>query len=224
MNKKYRNIIYQIIFWLVLAGVTGCGIDLFEEIKAPVIVNVEATSYEVNPGDTIRASVNVKNSDKDILKYEWTSNGGYFIPPYDQTFIYWKAPSEGGNYQIEVKVSNEEKSSTRSVTITVRSEQAPYVEILSPERGEYFAQYSTLDIQAIARHDNGIQQVKLYINDLFRDNKNGQSSDKYNFSYRLTESDSAGVTEIKIEAVANTTGKVGIDSVEINIEGIVLGK
>jgi len=201
----------------------GCSSDLFETKKPPEINRLEASSYEVNPGDTVRVTVEIENSDE-TLNYQWLKDGGTFIPPEDRSYIDWIAPAEGGSYHIAVTVSNEEKSSDKEITITVRSLENPLTEIISPKKGEFVVQYNDIVINASAQHDNGIQQVRLYINDILRNNLGGHSSEFYQFTYRLSEAEPSGDLEIKVIATANVTGSEGRDSVTVIVEGIILGK
>lgn len=221
---KYYKLFFIISFinLIFLIEYIGCSPDIFQKSKAPVIVSLEMSAYEVDPGDTVLVTVHVQDSKDDVLHYEWSTNGGQFIQPLDRSEVRWKAPAVGGAFTITVKVSNEKKSSSQSETITVRSYLRPYVEILSPNNGEYHVQYTTLNVRVQAQHSNGIHFLSLYVNDTLQTVESGHSSEQYDFTYQL--SDSAGSTEIKVEAIANTTGTIGQDSVNIVIEGIVLGK
>lgn len=221
---KYYKLFFIISFFnlVFLMEYTGCSPDIFQRPKAPVIVSLEMSAYEVDPGDTVRVTVTVQDSKDDVLHYEWSTNGGQFIQPLDRPDVRWKAPAVGGSFTITVTVSNEKKSSSQSGTITVRSYLRPYVEILSPKNGEYYVQYTTLNVRVQAQHSNGIHSLSLYVSDTLRTVESGHPGEQYDFMYQL--SDSAGSTEIKVEAIANTTGTMGKDSVNIVIEGIVLGK
>jgi len=77
-------------------------------------------------------------------------------------------------------------------------------------------------VQAIAQHSNGINQVNLYLNDSLRSTQSGHTANQYIFSYQLQ--DAAGPAHIKITAIAKVTGTIGSDSVNIVVEGVVLGK
>jgi len=104
----------------------------------------------------------------------------------------------------------------------VRSFALPDVKILSPEADAHFVQYSTLSVTARARHDNGISKVDLFLNNTRKATVNGRADGQYSFTCPLDEP--SGQAYVKIEAVANITGKAGRDSVRIFIEGTVPGK
>lgn len=218
----FKRHIYFFLLPVLIIGMLHCSTDLFEGPKPPTIVSLVMSAYEVDPGDTVQVTVTVEDDDDRTLRYEWSASGGLLIPPSDRAQVLWQAPAVGGEFSITVRVSNEEESASRSGTVTVRSFLKPYVEIQSPEDNDYFVQHSTIEIQIKARHNNGINQVRLYIDDTLRITQTGHSSEQYNFSYVLI--DPAGPAEIKVEAVANTTATVGQDSIDIFIEGIVIGK
>jgi hypothetical protein len=213
--------------WIVLIAVLSCSSDLLNpskktEDKNVVIGSLELDAYEVDPGDTVTARVSVNDSQNQTLNYEWTSDGGRFIPPLDKPQVQWKAPAVGGMYRIGVTVSNGEKTASRSLNVTVRSLTNPDVKILTPAKGEYFVQYATLSVTARARHDNGIARVDLYVNRDLKATLNGRASEEYAFTCTLDEP--SGPAVVKVEAVANVTQKAGRDSVSVWIEGIVPGK
>ncbi len=207
---------------LVFLTILGCSSDIFEIVKSPEIESMTLSAYEVDPGDSVRITLKVKNTDS-VLHYNWSANGGDFIPPTDQAEVFWKAPREGGQYRITVKVSNEKKSTTKSQNVTVRSYTEPIVEILVPQNGDYLIQYSEIKIQVFAQHNNGINHLNFFIDDTLKTTVNGHIiSSEYEFPYQCSES--PGEKEMKIEAFANITGTVGRDSIQVVIEGIVMGK
>lgn len=217
-NKNFYTIIAVLVFIFTLA----CNSDLFKISKAPDIEAMDFSAYTVDPGDTVQITVRVSEDD-DALHYEWSANGGDFVPPTDRAEVFWVAPLVGGQYRITVEVSNNEKSDKKTQTITVRSYTKPIVEILAPQNGDYLVQYSELMIQVFAQHQNGISHLDFFINDTLKSTINGQLiSTDYSFTYEL--SDSPGSAEMKIKAFANITGIVGLDSIQVFIEGIVLGK
>lgn len=201
----------------------SCSADIFKKPQAPEIEELELSAYEVNPGETIAATVTVKDSKDQTLRYEWTADNGFFIPPTDKSQVSWKAPAVGGMYHIGVTVSNEDdKSASRSQNVTVRSFSNPSVKLLSPSEGSYFVQHGVLSVSARASHENGITRVDLIVNRIRKATLNGHPSEDYAFSYTLDEP--SGPAVVKVEAVANVTGKTGADSARIFIEGVVLGK
>jgi hypothetical protein len=221
MTNLKKTFILTISIFAILT-ILGCSSDIFEIVKVPEIESMSFSAYEVDPGDSVRITLKVKDTDE-ILHYNWSASGGDFIPPTDQVEVIWKAPREGGQYRITVKVSNEKKSTTKSQNVTVRSYTEPVVEILVPQNGDYLIQHSEITIQVFAQHNNGISHLDFFIDDTLKKTINGHIvSSEYEFPYQCSES--PGEKEIKIEAFANITGTVGRDSIQVVIEGIVLGK
>jgi len=191
--------------------------------EAPEILSIQLDAYEVDPGDTVRISVTLKDMDDPTLDFQWTADGGQFLPPANQAEVYWKAPAVGGGYEIGLVVSNNKKQSEpRSLTVTVRSYAAPYVEITAPADGDVFLQYEALEVSAVANHQNGIESVLLYVNDILQTRQNGGDSENYQLSCELNGPE--GLNEIRVEAVARITEITGSDAVQVRVEGIVLGK
>jgi hypothetical protein len=220
--RSRKRYIQELIVLIVLITVIGCSSDLFEINRAPEIVSMNFSAYEVDPGDTVQIILDIKDTDE-VLHYSWSANGGSFIPPTDRSEVEWKAPLEGGQYRITVKVSNDKKSTTKHQNVTVRSYTKPLVEILAPQNGEYLVQYSDVVVQAFAQHNNGIHHLNFFIDDTLKQTINGHViSSEYEFVYPLSVS--PGEKEMKIEAFANITEAVGRDSIQITIEGILLGK
>jgi hypothetical protein len=201
--------------------------DLFNpnkkpEIKSPEIQSLELDKYELDPGETVTATVSATDANGQTLRYEWMVSSGQLLPPLDRSQVRWKMPAVGGVYQITVRVSNDEKSASRSVSSTVRSLVNPVVKILSPSEGSHWIQHTTLSVTAQARHDNGIARVDLFLNGSLKATLNGWPSERYDFNCALEEP--AGPAKVRVEAVANVTGRVGSDSVGILIDGIIIEK
>jgi len=199
----------------------GCNSDLFKSDKAPEITALVLDRYEVNPADTVTATVTVKDGGQGMT-YEWTASSGQFIPPTDGGQIKWKAPATGGSYRITVKVTDDGESASKSQTVTVRSLTDPSVEILVPAEDSYWVQHSALAVNAKASHENGISRVELYVNNRLKTTAGGHASSEYNLSGLLDEL--SGPAIVTVKAVANVTNRAGADSVRIFIEGLVPGK
>ena len=200
----------------------GCNSNLFKSTQAPEITGLDLDRYVTDPGDTVTATVTIKDSKDQTLSYEWTADIGQFIPPLNDSSVKWKAPAVGGVYHLTVKVSNDDKSASKSQAVTVRSFADPDVEILAPVEGSYWVQHSTLSVNARASHENGIARVDLYLNNKLKTTSNGHSNQIYNFTCPLDEP--SGPAVVKVSAVANVTNREGMDSVNVFIEGVVLGK
>ena len=181
-----------------------------------------ASSYVVNPGDTVIVTVTATNPEDGALDYSWSKTGGTLLQPINSSEIKWKMPVEGDKYYITVTVTNQkDKSVSKSLEVEVVSPTKPYVNITSPNNGDYFVQYENIEIQAIAYHQNDILEIRLFINDSLKQNFSGHPSENYSFNYEL--SDYTGDTEIKVQAVS-TYGYIGKDSILIKVEGIIPGK
>jgi hypothetical protein len=207
---------------LALALMLACSADIFKPSKEPVIKSLSLDLYETDPGETVTATVSASDSKGQELRYEWSVSAGQLLPPLDGTKVKWKVPAVGGVYQITVKVSNDAKSASRSASATVRSPAGPEVKILSPTDGSHRVQHSTLAVSARARHDNGIARVDLFLNRTRKATLNGHAGDVYDFTCGLDEP--AGRASVRVEAVANVTGRAASDSVNIFIDGVVPGK
>ena len=125
---------------------SGCNSDLFKLKVVPVITDLSADQYEVDPGDTIRVVVTV--DDDSALQYHWTATGGQFLPPMNQPAVLWIAPAEGGTYRLTVTVSNGDgDSDPSSEYINVRMKEPP--KILSVECSAYTVDPGdTVDVSA----------------------------------------------------------------------------
>jgi hypothetical protein len=143
--NKWGLLILPGFLWLIGAG---CDSDLFKIKVVPVITDLSANQYEVDPGDTIRVVVTVDDDDT-ALQYHWTSTGGQFIPPVNQPAVQWIAPGEGGTYRLTVTVSNADgESDPSSEYINVRMQEPP--KILSVECSAYTVDPGdTVDVSAI---------------------------------------------------------------------------
>jgi hypothetical protein len=214
--------------WILNLGFLCCGLlmllcsaieNLVGIKKAPVIEQMVLSRYEIDPGDTLLASVTVQDESGDVLHYEWSANGGQFIHPVDRPQVNWIAPAIGGVFTISIEVSNSEKSSTDSENVTVRSFVSPSIKILSPEKGAFLVQYDSLRVRGLAQHNNGINRVNLYVNDVLHAWTPGHQTNEYVFTTGL--SIGAGPAEVKLEAIANVTFSIGRDSVMVTIEGVV---
>jgi hypothetical protein len=125
--------------------------------EPPKILSVECSAYTVDPGDTVDVSATLTNASDPGLDYQWTAEGGNFLPPVNQPQVQWKAPAVGGVYRITLTVARNDKvSDPYSQSITVRSFAAPYVEITTPADNSVFLQYSQIEVVVQANHQNGI--------------------------------------------------------------------
>jgi hypothetical protein len=176
----------------------------------------------VNPFDTVYAEVQALNPEEGALSYQWTvsPNAGTFIDPTDQPSTRWIAPTTGGNYTFKITVSNAYKSADLTRMVQVVEPTIPIVRIIAPELGDFFVQGQEINIEVDARHNNGINKVILYVNEIFFRELGGQSGNTYLFSF-IPDTSYLGETELKAEGIANFTAVAGIDSLKVYIEGIL---
>jgi hypothetical protein len=207
---------------VVLVFLLACSPDIFKPSREPDIKSLSLDRYETDPGETVTAAVSASDSKGQTLRYEWSVSAGQLIPPLDGSSVKWKVPAVGGVYKITVKVSNDDKSASRTASATVRSPVNPDVKILSPAEGSHWVQHSTLAVSGRARHDNGIARVDLFLNGSRKATLNGHANELYDFTCELEEP--AGRASVRVEAVANVTGRAACDSMTIVIDGIVPGK
>lgn len=194
--------------------------------NAPVILEITVDPDRVNPFDTVYTMVQARNPEESALSYRWSvspPNQGVFLDPVDGAANRWIAPTIGGDYTFKVEVSNSYKSTDRSGSVKVIEPTKPVVQILIPKHGDYFVQKNEMEIKAEAFHNNGINKIRLYVNDLLETEISGTSTTQYTL-YFTPDSTLLGQTEIKIEAIANFVLTSGVDSIIVNIEGIISGK
>lgn len=213
---------------LALAALTalfpGCDSNLFGSKQPPVIEDIRTDNdiYKVYPGDTVTVVVTATNPEEGSLSFSWSADGGDLLLPHNRDELQWVAPNiGGGRFTIEVTVSNvSDKSATASVQIEVISQDNPTVQILSPKDGEFLVQFTEITISASASHPNGLQSVKLFVNDTLKTIlPPHNNNDIYEFEYLLDLP--GGPNIFKVEAVAKNTGFLGSDSVTVSIEVIL---
>lgn len=213
----------SILFPLIIfsAFFVSCDAEkLFRD--APVIEEIIIQPNRVNPFDTVYAQVRATNPEEGSLSYQWSvsPSRGLFLDPLDGSAVRWLAPTVGGDYTFKVVIKNSYKSAEQTGTVKVIEPTAPLVRITYPQDEDYFIQLSEIAIKADALHNNGINKVQLYVNDNFLNEQSGSPTNKYEFSF-TPDSTYLGLTEIKIQAIANFSLTVGADSVTVNIEGIL---
>jgi hypothetical protein len=209
----------------VVLAFSACKLDeLIKDIDPPQVSNIFTTaeSFMINPGDTALFWVKATDPQDESLTYKWTLGVGEIIGSAQSDTLTWKAPLSGGNFPVAVKVSNSEKSVTKSDNITVISFIRPYVKIIHPTASDYLVQYQPASIEARAYHDNGLTQVQLWINDIMVTGQSGVTALDYQFAWDGVAP--AGLIEIKVSAISKITALTGSDSIRIPLEGIVRGK
>ena len=103
---------------LSIGIITGCGEDLPENINlAPIISVFEAESEIVPPGGKVIIHLEAVDLENDILTYEWSAEDGELDA--DKSGATWVAPETEQKYQIQVTVSDGEKTTTSTIDIQV---------------------------------------------------------------------------------------------------------
>jgi len=221
--KKIFNFIILICFAISFS----CDPKLFEseeEPPAPEVSDIftDLSNSQIWAGDSAEFWIDASNPGEGSLKYDWSATGGYFLTPRDIPHVKWRAPFKGGPEKIEVRVSNNDKTTLQDKPLTVVSRSTPVVNILSPVNEAYLVQFETIDIEAEVIHENDITYVEIFINEESIKILNGNQSNQYKYSW--INNAAAGGAEIKVTAVAEITGNVGGDSIIVNIEGVIPGK
>ena len=230
MNYHHKNWIF--VFFLFGLFLTACDLESLdpnkkkeeeEEInKPPVILSLTASQYIVDPMESIVITVDATDEQSEALSYSWQATLGSILPPTDSPQVSWKAPSNGGNVTISCTVSDGETSVSRSLNITVRAYEAPNVNILYPPNNACYVAGDTVHIKVYANHSNGIEAVRLMLNqDLLTSTSSCQNSV---FSFVHTLGESYGILTLTAQAVAKITGTTGNDSIQLEIQGIIPGK
>ena len=227
MRGQFKLKIKIILFLIITIVLFACDAaeGLFTDRKAPNVNPIQSEiGFEVDPGDTLRLTVNATNPEDGELGYEWSAdnNAGTIIGSVNETTFLWKAPLSGGTYRISVKVSNDYKSTTNYVDVIVRSKLNPYVNISAPSGGTYLIQFTPIIMEFEAVHNNGIALIYIYINDQKIDSLVGLTQTDYSYNWNVSAS--SGDKEIKVVAISKITDKVGSDSINVTIEGIIPGK
>ena len=217
----------RISIFIFLLSLLACDPKLFEseeEPPAPEVSDIFTTlsNSQILAGDSAEFWVEASNPGEGSLHYDWDVTDGYFLSPWDEPSVKWRAPFQGGTETIEINVSNNDKTTRGTKDITVVSLDTPAVNILSPMKMAYLVQYETIEIEVEAFHDNGISYVEFYENDESIKILTSKESNIYKVSW-LNEAP-AGHAEIKVEAVAKISGIMGSDIITVNIEGVIPGK
>lgn len=216
-----RKLIYLILLVGLFFSILSCDPEsLFR--NSPNIQLINVTPNQVNPFDTVYAEVQAINPEEGTLSFQWSVSpeAGFFIDPTDRPASRWIAPTTGGDYSFKITVSNSFKSADRTSIVRVVEPTIPIVKITSPQSNEYFVHGQEIPIEVNARHNNGINTVKLYINSVFIREQSGNPANSYLFTL-VPDTSYLGETEIKIEGIANFIAAMGADSIIVNIEGIL---
>ncbi|MDE0636212.1 MAG: hypothetical protein OXI43_10240 [Candidatus Poribacteria bacterium] len=115
-----RNLGYVWIFFCfcLITVIVGCGPDESgPKNLAPVISVFEAESEIVLPGEQVPIRLQAIDLEHDILTYSWSATDGEIKG--DASGAIWNAPETERKYQIQVTVSDGEKTITSTLDIQV---------------------------------------------------------------------------------------------------------
>jgi hypothetical protein len=221
--------LFGALFVLVFSNIACNPEDLLKEPKAPVVSDIHASvaDFTINPGESIHLWVDASDPDGGSLIYHWTTElDGAIVGTALSDTLRWKAAQVGGgNYWVRCEVSNDEKTTTRTGEVIVRSGSNPFLKLISPEQGDYLVQFTEYEIIAECGHENGISMIGFWVNDTLKHATAGRLDDRVDtFSYVWPADAGAGTVEIKVIATARVTGAQAADSINISLEGIVPGK
>jgi len=95
--------------------------------QQPVIESLVAAQNQTYPGGLVDIRSSVSDPNKGVVNYKWTCSGGNFRETGSTAT--WVAPSQYGNYDINLVVDNGKGGSAQSkVTITVSANNPPRIE------------------------------------------------------------------------------------------------
>lgn len=115
--KRVGSVWIFLCFFFITV-VIGCGTDESgPKNLAPVISVFEAESGVAFPGTQIAIQLSFYDLDNDILTYSWSATDGEIEG--DASGAIWKAPETERKCQIQVTVSDGEKSTTSTLDIQV---------------------------------------------------------------------------------------------------------
>ncbi len=204
---------------LLLFTLSGCDEigELIDSNKDPVIDRLYALSDNLSPTDTTTILVEAHDPDDDGLSFKWSTEDGWLSSSSGQKVL-WTAPGVGGNFQITVKVTDENNGkSDASLTLTVLAIQKPTVKIVQPEFGSHIPGLGTINIEAIAGHPNGVKEVLFFVDDILlgRDN-----TSPYIMPWHIEGK--SGESNILVQAfgAGAIPGEPGVDSVIVSVEGV----
>ena len=118
MQKFNRELLLIPLVTALLILKVGCGGDESGGINlAPQILVFEVESAIVEPGSQIPITIEVADLEGDPITYQWAATGGAIRG--DSMGALWTAPEQERKYQIELSVSDWEKTSTSTIDIQV---------------------------------------------------------------------------------------------------------
>ena len=224
-QEKMKRFVLSVVLFGFVFSCQQVG-EILNPKKLPELdeQGIVVSQDNVMPQDTIWAVIHATNPLNGPLEYEWHCDGGRYMQPADGDSVFWIAPLNGGLYQLWVVVRNEDGASeSPRKRINVVSTSAPVVNFILPRPHDYFVVSQTLHVQIRAQHENGIAQVRLWVNDSLIGRSDTAQDDLYDF-YFTAEEKMVGESLLKAEAIANNQWHTtGTDQVTILIGGVLPG-
>ena len=110
--------VWNFLWFLPLCIAVGCGGDESRDTNlAPRILVFEAESEIVPPGAQVPIRLEASDLENDALTFTWSATEGALTE--NASGAVWRAPQEERKYQIQVTVSDGEKSTTSTLDIQV---------------------------------------------------------------------------------------------------------
>lgn len=110
--------VWKFLWFLLLCIAVGCGGDESRDTnRAPQILVFEAESEIVQPGAQVPIRLKASDLENDALTFTWSATEGDITE--NASGALWSAPQEERKYQIQVTVSDGEKSTTSTLDIQV---------------------------------------------------------------------------------------------------------
>ena len=200
------------ICWFLLIGVAiGCGGDETGSVNvAPHILVFEAESNIVPPGAEVPIRLEASDLEGHSLSYSWSVTGGELTETTSGAL--WRAPETERKHQIEVTVSDGEKTTRSTLDIQVwRIRQGDYYPLAVGNIWHYrdargteitFEIIDTIQIQRA-----GGETIESFV--LQKSNKAEGLENVVNYSYLGTSLDEKGEVSAIVQHAQNTTSGTG---------------
>ena len=211
----------MVLIGFAILFLTSCGVMEKLANRNPVIKRMYATNYLLASGDTTTIYVVAEDPDGDLLEYSWSKDGGSFVSPQESDRRVWQAPTAAGSYTISVTVRDENDGEAREkVTVVVRSDDPPRVEIQKPVEGESIPGIGSYEIEVEASHQTSeIERVDFIINGTVLHTDRSHVSNIYTFDWNVNGL--SGLYTIQAKAYRLIVPEPpGIDSVHVLLEGV----
>ena len=114
-----------------------------EANQTPVISSLTASADWVFPGGSLTVTCHAEDPDGHALSYEWSTSGGHIEATGHE--VVWTAPGQVGSYTITVVVQDGHGGSdTRSLEVSVMSDQPPVIQALLVTANHKYLWYGEL--------------------------------------------------------------------------------